>query len=113
MPEGSDAPVRDVIAGMTAVSLDLCDLPAGDHLLARIAALAAIGAPPLSYLLHVGPAAEVGVTVEQVQGVLVAIAPIIGTARTAVAAANIAEALGVAIAVAAAELEAELEAEAE
>ena len=72
-------------------------------MLVRIAALAAVDARPVSYLAHVGPAAEVGVTVEDVQNVLVAVAPIVGTARVMSAAANIAEALGVAIAVLAAE----------
>jgi len=45
---------------------------------------------------------------EDVQGVLVAIAPIVGTARTVVAAGNITRALGFAIAAIDAELEAEL-----
>jgi hypothetical protein len=109
MPEDTDAPVRDVIAAMTVASLELCDLPADQILLSRIAALASVDAPPLSYLLHVGPSIEAGVTIDQVQGVLVAIAPIIVTARTSVAAANITEALGFAIAVVEAELEAELD----
>jgi alkylhydroperoxidase/carboxymuconolactone decarboxylase family protein YurZ len=47
----------------------------------------------------VGPAAEAGVTLEEVQSVLVAVAPIVGTARTMAAAINITEALGFAIAV--------------
>jgi len=55
--------------------------------------------PPISYLLHIGPAAEAGVTIEDAQNVLVAVAPIIGTARTMTAGINIAEALELAIAV--------------
>jgi hypothetical protein len=82
---------------MTAISLAECDLPAGDLLLVRLAALAAVEAPPISYLLHIGPAAEAGVTLEHAQNVLVAVAPIIGTARTMTAAINIAEALELAI----------------
>jgi hypothetical protein len=42
-----------------------------------------------------------------VQDVLVAVAPIVGTARVMTAAGNIAEALGIAIAVTDAEIEAE------
>ena len=42
---------------------------------------------------------EAGVTLEQVQDVLVAVAPIVGTARVMAAAEHIAEALGFAIAV--------------
>ncbi len=67
-------------------------------LLVRIAALAAVDARPVSYLAHVGPATDAGVTVEDVQNVLVAVAPIIGTARVASAVINITEALGFAIA---------------
>jgi len=52
---------------------------------------------------------ETGVTLEDVQNVLVAVAPIIGTARTMAAAVNITEALGFAIDVMEAELDAELD----
>jgi hypothetical protein len=110
MAASSDTPVLDTLAAMTAESIARCDLDANALLAARIAALAAVGAPPASYLLHVGPAVDAGVTIEQVQGILVAIAPIVGTARTMVAGANITAALGLAVAVLEAELEAELEA---
>ncbi|MFF8196270.1 carboxymuconolactone decarboxylase [Streptomyces bobili] len=66
--------------------------------LARIAALAASGAPPISYAAHIDPAIRAGLTVEQPQGVLVAIAPIVGTARVMTAAGNIATAFGIAVA---------------
>ena len=66
----------------------------------RIAALAAVDVRPISYLAHVGPAVAVGVTVEAVQQVLVAVASIIGTARVMSAAVNITEAFGFVIAVA-------------
>ena len=98
MPEASqDTPVLDTIAAMTAVSVAECELTPDALLLVRLAALAAVEAPPVSYLLHVGPAAEAGVTIEDAQNVLVAVAPIIGTARTMAAAINIAEALELAI----------------
>jgi hypothetical protein len=105
----SDTPVLDTLAAMTAESLTRCNLDANSLLAARIAALAAADAPAASYLMHIGPAADAGVTIEQVQGILVAIAPIIGAPRTMVAGANIAAALGIAITVLEAELEAELE----
>jgi hypothetical protein len=104
-----DTPVLDTLAAMTAESMARCNLDANSLLAARIAALAAVGAPAASYLMHVGPAADAGVTIEQVQGLLVAVAPIIGTPRTVVAGANIATALGVAVTVLEAALEAELE----
>ena len=99
MPDTSeDGPVLETLGAMTAASLERCDLAPDALLLVRIAALAAVDARPLSYLAHVGPAAEVGVTLEDVQNVLVAVAPIIGTARVVSAAANITEALGFVIA---------------
>jgi Carboxymuconolactone decarboxylase family len=105
-----DTPLLDTVAAMTAASLEYCGLEPRELMLARIAALAAAGAPPLSYLVNAGTARDSGLTLEDVQGVLVAIAPIIGTARTVTAAGNVARALGFAIAAVEAELEAELEA---
>ena len=69
-------------------------------MLIRLAALAAVDAQPISYLVHIGPAVDAGLTLEDAQNVLVAVAPIIGTARVMSAAVNITEALGIAIAVA-------------
>ena len=89
-----ETPLLDTIAEMTAASLERCGLDPRDLMLARIAALAAADAPPASYLVNAGAAREVGITIEDVQGVLVAIAPIIGTARAVSAAGNIAAALG-------------------
>ena len=63
----------------------------------RLAALIAVDAPAASYLLHVGPAVDVDVTLEDVQDVLIAVAPVVGTARTPSAAAKIVDALGAAI----------------
>ena len=107
-----ETPVLDTIAAMTAASIENCSLEPRELMLARIAALAAAGAPPISYLVNAGTASDAGVTLDDVQGVLVAIAPIVGTARTISAAGNIARALGFAIAAVEAELEAELDAEA-
>ena len=94
MSAQTDSPVLETIAAITAASLERSDLPADALLMIRIAALAAVDARPISYLAHVGPSMESGVTIEDVQNVLVAVAPIIGTARTMSAAVNIAEALG-------------------
>ena len=107
-----ETPVLDTVAEMTAASLENCSLEPRELMLTRIAALAAAGAPPVSYLLNAGTAVDAGITLEDVQGVLVAIAPIVGTARTVAAAGNITRALGFAIAAIDAELEAELEDEA-
>ena len=104
----SDTPVLDTLAVMTAESLARCGLDENSLLAVRIAALVAVDAPAASYLVHIGPAADAGVTVEQVQDILIAVAPIVGTARTMSAAAKITEALGIVIVALAAELEAEV-----
>src|SRR4051812_30597653 len=70
-------PVLDTIAGMTAASLASCDLDAREHMIARVAALVAADAPPLSYLMNAGAASEMGITVKDVQDILVAVAPIV------------------------------------
>jgi alkylhydroperoxidase/carboxymuconolactone decarboxylase family protein YurZ len=107
MTTSSETPVLDTLAAMTLDSVERCGLPAETLILTRIAALAAMDAPPMSYLAHVDPAIKANLTATQVQDVLVAIAPIVGTARVMSAATHIAEALGFAIAVAEAEAEAE------
>ncbi len=93
----SAAPVLDTLAAMTAESLARCGLDEQSLLTARLAALVAVDAPAASYLMHIGPAIGAGVTVEQVQGILVAVAPIVGAPRTVAAAARITEALGVVV----------------
>jgi 4-carboxymuconolactone decarboxylase len=96
----TEAPVLDLLASMTADSLAASSLDARTLMLVRIAALAAVDAPTVSYLMNLGPAADVGVDAEQVRGVLAAIAPIVGTARVASATSSIVGALAVAIEVA-------------
>ena len=107
--ESVEYPVLDLLKSMTADSLDASDLDPGTLMLVRIAALVAIDAPPASYLLNLGVASELGIGAEDIQDVLTAIAPIVGTARVVSASGNIMRALGFAIEVA--ELEAELEKE--
>jgi hypothetical protein len=89
---------------MTGASVDRCDLPDREIMIARIAALAASGAPAFSYALNTGAAAEVGLSLEDAQGILVAVAPIIGTARTVAATEEIAEGLSLGIALIQAEI---------
>jgi alkylhydroperoxidase/carboxymuconolactone decarboxylase family protein YurZ len=92
-----EAPVLETLAAINTVSLERTDLDPASLILVRLAALIAMDAPPASYLAHIGPAAEAGVTLDQAQDVLVAVAPIVGAPRTLTAAAKIAEALGLAI----------------
>ena len=75
-------------------------------MLVRIAALVAIDAPPVSYMLNLSAAGDLDVEVEQVQGVLAAVAPIVGTARVTSATAKIVRALALELELAELELEA-------
>jgi len=93
----SETPVLDLLASMTADSVEASSLDPETLMLVRIAAQAAVDAPPISYLMNLGAASELDVDAEQVRGVLAAIAPIVGTARVAAATGKIVEALEVAI----------------
>jgi alkylhydroperoxidase/carboxymuconolactone decarboxylase family protein YurZ len=97
-------PVLATLLDINAVSLDRIDLDPQSLILIRLAALIAVDAPVSSYLLLLGAGAEAGLTPEQAEDVLVAVAPIVGTPRTAAAAAKMAEALGLAITIAESEL---------
>ncbi len=96
----SDTPVLDLLASMTMDSLERSTLDPQSVMTARVAALVALDAPPVSYLVNLPMVEESGADAETVQGILLAIAPIVGTARVASAASKIARALGLAIAVA-------------
>jgi hypothetical protein len=109
MPD-SDTPVMDTLTMMTAASLESSDLPPREFMIARLAALVAVDATAASYALNVEAAADSDITLDDVEDILVAVAPIVGTARVVSAAANIARGLGFVVAIAEAELEAELDA---
>jgi hypothetical protein len=94
---------------MTAASIEASSLDARSLMIARIAALVAVDAPPVSYLTNLGVAADLDIDAEQVRGILTAIMPIVGTSRVASATGKIVRALGFAIEVAALEAEAEEE----
>ena len=96
----SETPVLDLLATMTADSIEASSLEPETLALVRIAALVAVDAPAVSYLLNLAAAGDLGVDAEQVRGVLAAVAPIVGTARVASATGKIASALEVAIEIA-------------
>jgi 4-carboxymuconolactone decarboxylase len=96
----TETPVRDLLANMTAESIKASGLDPETLMLVRIAALAAVDAPPVSYMLNLEAAGSVGVDAEQVRDVLAAIAPIVGTARVASATGSIVKALAIEIAIA-------------
>ena len=105
--QASDTPVLDLLASMTADSIEASDLDPETLMLVRIAALVAVDAPPASYLMNLGAASELGIGEEQVRGVLAAVAPIVGTPRVVAATGNIVEALGFALEMAELEEEAD------
>ena len=93
----SETPVLDLLGSMTADSLEASSLDMETLALVRIAALVAVDAPPVSYVLNLEAAGAAGIEAEQIRGVLAAIAPIVGTARIASATGNIVKALAVEI----------------
>jgi alkylhydroperoxidase/carboxymuconolactone decarboxylase family protein YurZ len=98
MPDQTtETPVLDLLARMTADSIEASSLDPEKLMLVRIAALVAMDAPPISYLYNLGAADELDIDVDEVRGVLAAIAPIVGTARIASATSHIVRALGIAI----------------
>ena len=99
-----DAPVLDTLTDINATSIEHSQLMPRELMLARIAALVAVDAPPASYLANAGAAADSGITERDVQDVLIAVAPVVGTAKVVSAAGNLMRALGFAIKVAEADI---------
>ena len=99
MPD-DDTPVLDTLADITAASVEHNSLPPRELMMARLAALIAVDAPPASYLANAGAAADSGVTADDLQGIMIAVAPVVGTARVVSAGGKILRALGFAIVVA-------------
>jgi alkylhydroperoxidase/carboxymuconolactone decarboxylase family protein YurZ len=95
----TDTPVLDTIADITAASIEHNSISPRDFVLARLAALMAMDAPPASYLANAPAIERAGLTAEDIQGVMIAIAPVVGTPRVVSAAGHILRSLGLAIAV--------------
>jgi hypothetical protein len=88
-----ETPILDLLASMTADSIEASSLDAETLMLVRIAALVAVDAPPASYAFNLEAAGDLAIDPERVQGVLAAVAPIVGTARIASATGKIMRAL--------------------
>jgi alkylhydroperoxidase/carboxymuconolactone decarboxylase family protein YurZ len=99
-----ETPVLDTLVEITAVSLEHSSLAPRELMLTRIAALIAVDAPPASYLANAGAAADSGVTADDIQAVMIGVAPVVGTPRVVAAGGNILRALGFEIMVAEAEM---------
>ena len=105
----SQSPVLDTLADMTVASVDHNSLSPRDYMLARVAALIAVDAPPISWFANAAAIQESGLTAEDIQGIMIAVAPVVGAPRVMSAGGHVLRALGIAIAVADAEItEAEL-----
>jgi 4-carboxymuconolactone decarboxylase len=96
---GGDAPVLETLTQMTVNTFERSGLDEETYVLARLAALVALDAAPASYLMNLGAAQDLGVPLERIQGLLVAIAPVVGTARVVSAASKILRAVGLAEAI--------------
>jgi alkylhydroperoxidase/carboxymuconolactone decarboxylase family protein YurZ len=99
----SESPVLDTLADMIAASVDHNSLSPRDYMLVRLAALIAMDAPPASYLANADAAEKSGVTADDIQEVMIAIAPVVGAPRVVSAAGKILRAMGLAISVGEAE----------
>jgi alkylhydroperoxidase/carboxymuconolactone decarboxylase family protein YurZ len=98
-----NAPVLETLTEMTAVSVEHNTLSPRDYLVARLAALIAVDAPPISWFATAAAVEESGLTLDDVQGIMIAVAPVVGAPRVMSAGGHILKALGFAIAVADAE----------
>ena len=98
--QDSDSPILDLLANMNRAGIEASSLDAQSLMLVRLAALVAVDAPPVSYMLNLEMAGDVNVDSEAVEGMLAAIAPIVGSARVASAAGKMVRALGLEISLA-------------
>jgi hypothetical protein len=99
----SETPVLDLLASMTEDSMSASSLDDETFMLVRLAALVAVDAPSVSYLLNLAVAGELNIDADRIRGVLAAVAPIVGTPRVASATGKIVEALAVELEIAALE----------
>jgi 4-carboxymuconolactone decarboxylase len=90
----SDNMIEDLLR-VQGSNIEHSGLDARTWSLVNLAALVSIDAAPASYIWHITTAQEVGVTAEEVVGVLVALAPTVGVARIVAAAPEIAIGLGI------------------
>ncbi|MGH3365536.1 MAG: carboxymuconolactone decarboxylase family protein [Nocardioidaceae bacterium] len=93
-----DRPLLDTMVEMNASSISHAGLNTRDLMMVRLAALAAVDAPPASYLMNLRAAADAGLTAEDMRSILIAVAPIVGTPEVVNAAGSITRALGIALA---------------
>jgi 4-carboxymuconolactone decarboxylase len=98
--QASESPILDLLATMNRAGIEASKLDPQSLMLVRMAALVALDAAPVSYMLNLEMAGEVDLDPEQIEGMLAAIAPIVGSARVASAAGKMVRALGLEISLA-------------
>jgi 4-carboxymuconolactone decarboxylase len=98
--QASDSPILDLLTTMNQAGIEASTLDVQSLMLVRMAALVAVDAPPVSYMLNLRMAGDVDVDATQVEGMLATIAPIVGSARVASAAGKMVRALGLEISLA-------------
>src|SRR3954453_2321098 len=81
-----DAPVLETVLQMNLDAAERSGLDAETYLLVRLGALVPLEAAPVSCLITLGAGEDTGLQGEKAQAVLVAIAPVVGSARTPAAA---------------------------
>jgi 4-carboxymuconolactone decarboxylase len=84
-----EAPVLEALAQMQVGTLEGSKLGEETYLLVRLAALVATDAAPVAYHAHLG---DLGLSMDKVLGTLVAIAPVVGSARVLSAASRMVQA---------------------
>ena len=92
MAESNPDLVQGLI-GLQVQNVESSGLDPRTHALVRIASLITLGAPSASFAWQVSLALESGATVEEIAGVLVAVAPTAGLPRVVAAAPEIKKAL--------------------
>jgi alkylhydroperoxidase/carboxymuconolactone decarboxylase family protein YurZ len=100
----TDGPVLETLADMTIASVEHNCLTPREFMIARLAAMVAVDAPPISYFASASAVEESGISTEDIQGVMIAVAPVTGAPRVMSAGGHILRALGIAVAVAEAEM---------
>ncbi|GID93781.1 carboxymuconolactone decarboxylase family protein [Amorphoplanes digitatis] len=76
-----EAPLAETLMRMHSDVQARSGLDDRTYLLVRIAALVAVDAPASSYVVNLTVADELGITADDVRGVLIALAPLVGSAR--------------------------------
>ena len=91
-----ESPVVESVARMQAETQEQSGLDDRTYVLVRIAALIAIDASVASYVVNLTIADDVGVTADDVRGVLIALGPVVGSARVLSGADNVLKAMATA-----------------